>query len=85
MEASKANEKLSVSEVKPRFEEQQIKPTYWLFVARSDGSIEVYSLPDYRMVYLIENLPIGDAVLIDDTKNKSIKYVIVTLSIISDL
>ncbi|XP_058806106.1 cleavage and polyadenylation specificity factor subunit 1 isoform X2 [Phymastichus coffea] len=44
---------------------QEIKPSYWLFVYRDSGTLEVYSLPDFRLSYLIKNFGFGQCVLHD--------------------
>lgn len=44
---------------------QEIKPTYWLFVYRDSGTLELYSLPDLRLSYLIRNFGFGQNVLHD--------------------
>jgi cleavage and polyadenylation specificity factor subunit 1 len=44
---------------------QEIKPTYWLFVYRDSGTLEVYSLPELRLSYLIRNFGFGQNILHD--------------------
>ncbi|KAJ8681514.1 hypothetical protein QAD02_017306 [Eretmocerus hayati] len=44
---------------------QEIKPSYWLFVYRDSGTLEVYSLPDLRLSYLIRNFGFGQNILHD--------------------
>ncbi|XP_053680866.1 cleavage and polyadenylation specificity factor subunit 1 isoform X1 [Anopheles nili] len=44
---------------------QQVKPTYWLFAARENGTLEIYSMPDLKLVYLITNVGNGNKVLSD--------------------
>lgn len=51
--------------------ECKIKPvvrasaTYWLFVGRDNGTLEVYSVPDYSLVYYVKNFPMMPKVLVD--------------------
>ncbi|XP_055694304.1 cleavage and polyadenylation specificity factor subunit 1 [Lutzomyia longipalpis] len=44
---------------------QTSKPTYWLFVARANGNLEIYSMPDLKLTYLISNVANGNKVLTD--------------------
>ncbi|XP_041783632.1 cleavage and polyadenylation specificity factor subunit 1 [Anopheles merus] len=44
---------------------QQVKPTYWLFAARDNGTLEIYSMPDLKLVYLVTNVGNGNKVLSD--------------------
>lgn len=44
-------------------EEQQ--PTYWLFLTRDDGSLEVYSMPDVTLVYHINDFATAPQTLVD--------------------
>lgn len=44
---------------------QPIKPTYWLLVTRDNGNLEIYSMPDLKLVYLISNVGNGNKVLSD--------------------
>ena len=39
--------------------------TYWLFVARENGVLEVYSVPDYKLCYYIKNFPMTPKVISD--------------------
>lgn len=32
---------------------QQHKPTYWLFIVRDNGNLEIYNMPDLKLVYLV--------------------------------
>lgn len=49
---------------------QPVKPTYWLFVTRDNGNMEVFAMPDMRLVYIVTNVGVGNRVLSD-----SIEYV----------
>lgn len=40
------------------------KPTYWLFVVRSNGNMEIYSLPDMRLSFLVRGVINGAKVSI---------------------
>lgn len=44
-------------------------PTFWLFIVRENGVLEVYNLPDFKLVYLIKNFPLGTRVLVDSIQS----------------
>lgn len=44
---------------------QEIKPSYWLFVYRDNGVLEIRSIPDLYLSYLIKNFGFGQNVLHD--------------------
>nr|CAD7266443.1 unnamed protein product [Timema shepardi] len=46
---------------------QEIKPTYWLFLVRENGNMEMYTLPDFQQMYLVRNFGQGLRVLADST------------------
>lgn len=35
------------------------KPTYWLFVVRDNSNLEVYSIPDFKLSFYVNNLCCG--------------------------
>ncbi|XP_043282051.1 cleavage and polyadenylation specificity factor subunit 1 isoform X2 [Venturia canescens] len=51
---------------------QEVKPTYWLLVYRDSGTLEIYSLPDLRLSYLIRNFGYGQYVLHDSMESTSL-------------
>ena len=51
---------------------QEIKPTYWLLVYRDSGTLEIYSLPDLRLSYLIRNFGYGQYILHDSMESTSL-------------
>ncbi|KAG8038870.1 hypothetical protein G9C98_003177 [Cotesia typhae] len=51
---------------------QEIKPTYWLLVYRDSGTLEIYSLPDLHLSYLIRNFGLGQSVLHDSMESTNI-------------
>ncbi|XP_008551779.2 cleavage and polyadenylation specificity factor subunit 1 [Microplitis demolitor] len=51
---------------------QDIKPTYWLLVYRDSGTLEIYSLPDLHLSYLIRNFGLGQSVLHDSMESTNI-------------
>ncbi|XP_064466494.1 cleavage and polyadenylation specificity factor subunit 1-like [Ornithodoros turicata] len=50
------------------FEVKEVKPSYWVFVARENGVLEIYSLPDYKLCFLVKNFPMGQKVLVDSVQ-----------------
>ncbi|XP_077542747.1 cleavage and polyadenylation specificity factor subunit 1 isoform X1 [Haemaphysalis longicornis] len=50
------------------FEVKEVTPTFWLFVARENGVLEIYSLPDYKLCFLVKNFPMGQKVLVDSVQ-----------------
>lgn len=40
-------------------------PTFWLFIVRENGVLEIYNLPEFKLVYLVKNFPIGLRILVD--------------------
>lgn len=42
-----------------------IKPSYWLFVARENGNLEIYSVPDLKLMYLVTDVGSGNKILAD--------------------
>lgn len=52
---------------------QEIKPNYWMFVLRENGTLDIYSLPDFRPSFQIRHLGQGQRVLFDvlDTTQQS--------------
>lgn len=51
---------------------QELKPTYWLLVYRDSGTLEIYSLPDLRLSYLIKNFGFGQQVLHDSMESTTV-------------
>ncbi|XP_063696234.1 cleavage and polyadenylation specificity factor subunit 1 [Culicoides brevitarsis] len=44
---------------------QVFKPTYWVFVTRDNGNMEIYSMPDLKLTYLVNNVGNGNHFLAD--------------------
>lgn len=51
---------------------QEKKPTFWLLVYRDSGTLEIYSLPDLHLSYLIRNFGFGQYVLHDSMESTNI-------------
>ncbi|KAK7505375.1 hypothetical protein BaRGS_00003537 [Batillaria attramentaria] len=50
---------------------KEIEPTYWGLVARENGVLEIYSLPDFKLCYYVKNFPMGPKVLVDSKQTAS--------------
>ena len=44
------------------------EPTFWLFLVRENGVLEIYNQPEFRLVYLVKNFPMGPRVLVDSVQ-----------------
>lgn len=44
---------------------QPKKPTYWLFVIRDNGNMEIYFMPDMKLAYIVTNVGNGNKCLSD--------------------
>ncbi|XP_072946288.1 cleavage and polyadenylation specificity factor subunit 1 [Epargyreus clarus] len=45
------------------------KPTYWLFVVRDNGNLELYSLPEMRLSFLVRDVCAGHRILADSLES----------------
>ncbi|XP_031803231.1 cleavage and polyadenylation specificity factor subunit 1 [Sarcophilus harrisii] len=43
------------------------EPTHWCVLVRESGAMEIYQLPDWRLVFLVKNFPVGQRVLVDSS------------------
>ncbi|XP_054164327.1 cleavage and polyadenylation specificity factor subunit 1-like [Oppia nitens] len=51
---------------------QEVKsqePTYWLFIVRENGVLEIYSLPTFKITFLVKNFPMAPKVLVDSVQS----------------
>lgn len=44
---------------------QPKKPTFWLFVLRNNGNLEIYFMPDMKLAYIVTNVGNGNKFLSD--------------------
>ncbi|CAG9132552.1 unnamed protein product [Plutella xylostella] len=51
---------------------QDVKPTYWLFVVRDNGNLEIYSLPEMRLSFLVQGVCEGHRILADSLESVSV-------------
>lgn len=47
----------------------EIKPTFWLFVVRENANLEIYSIPDFKLCFIVRNISFGYKVLIDSLES----------------
>ncbi|XP_061597697.1 cleavage and polyadenylation specificity factor subunit 1-like isoform X1 [Cololabis saira] len=47
------------------------EPSHWCVICRENGVMEVYQLPDWRLVFLVKNFPVGQRVLVDSSSGQS--------------
>uniref|UniRef100_A0A8C5DHV7 Cleavage and polyadenylation specificity factor subunit 1 n=1 Tax=Gouania willdenowi TaxID=441366 RepID=A0A8C5DHV7_GOUWI len=47
------------------------EPTSWCMVVRENGVMEIYQLPEWRLVFLVKNFPVGQRVLVDSSSGQS--------------
>ncbi|GAA6069661.1 cleavage and polyadenylation specificity factor subunit 1 isoform X1, partial [Tachysurus ichikawai] len=47
------------------------EPSHWCMVVRENGVMEIYQLPDWRLVFLVKNFPVGQRVLVDSSAGQS--------------
>lgn len=44
---------------------QPIKPSYWLLVMRDNGNLEIYSVPDLKLMFMVTDVGMGNKILAD--------------------
>ncbi|XP_069051049.1 cleavage and polyadenylation specificity factor subunit 1 isoform X1 [Lepisosteus oculatus] len=49
----------------------KLEPTHWCVAVRENGVMEIYQLPDWRLVFLVKNFPVGQRVLVDSSSGQS--------------
>ncbi|XP_036411332.1 cleavage and polyadenylation specificity factor subunit 1 [Megalops cyprinoides] len=49
----------------------KVEPTHWCMIVRENGVMEIYQLPDWRLVFLVKNFPVGQRVLVDSSSGQS--------------
>lgn len=52
-------------EPKVEVKTEPIKPTYWCVVCRQNGLLEIYTLPDFKLVFYVKNFNMAPKVLVD--------------------
>lgn len=46
-------------------------PSHWCLLVRENGVMEIYQIPDWRLVFLVKNFPVGQRVLVDSSASQS--------------
>lgn len=46
-----------------------MRPTYWLFIVRDNSNLEIYSVPEFKLCFIVRNLCFGYKVLIDSLES----------------
>lgn len=49
-----------------------MKITHWLFVVRENSNLEIYSIPDFKLSFIVTNLCFGFKVLVDSLESVTI-------------
>ncbi|KAF4100149.1 cleavage and polyadenylation specificity factor subunit 1 [Onychostoma macrolepis] len=49
----------------------RLEPSHWCLLVRENGVMEIYQLPDWRLVFLVKNFPVGQRVLVDSSASQS--------------
>ena len=44
---------------------ETVNPTWWCVVCRDNGVLEIYTLPDFKLVFLVKNFNMAPRVLVD--------------------
>ncbi|XP_032830400.1 cleavage and polyadenylation specificity factor subunit 1 isoform X1 [Petromyzon marinus] len=47
------------------------EPTFWSALVRDSGVLEIYQLPEWRLVFLVKNFPVGQRVLVDSSSGQA--------------
>uniref|UniRef100_A0A1A8MHN9 Cleavage and polyadenylation specificity factor subunit 1 n=3 Tax=Nothobranchius pienaari TaxID=704102 RepID=A0A1A8MHN9_9TELE len=47
------------------------EPSHWCVIIRENGVMEIYQLPEWRLVFLVKNFPVGQRVLVDSSSGQS--------------
>uniref|UniRef100_M3ZUF3 Cleavage and polyadenylation specificity factor subunit 1 n=1 Tax=Xiphophorus maculatus TaxID=8083 RepID=M3ZUF3_XIPMA len=47
------------------------EPSHWSVIIRDNGVMEIFQLPDWRLVFLVKNFPVGQRVLVDSSSGQS--------------
>ncbi|XP_035428189.1 cleavage and polyadenylation specificity factor subunit 1 [Cygnus atratus] len=47
--------------------QHRAEPTHWCVLVRENGAMEIYQLPEWRLVFLVKNFPMGQRVLVDSS------------------
>ncbi|KAL3859426.1 hypothetical protein ACJMK2_009649 [Sinanodonta woodiana] len=48
---------------------KEVKPSYWCIICRENGCLEIWSMPDFKMVFYVKNFTHGQKVLVDSMQS----------------
>ncbi|XP_017276548.1 cleavage and polyadenylation specificity factor subunit 1 isoform X1 [Kryptolebias marmoratus] len=51
--------------------QSKAEPSHWCVIIRDNGVMEIYQLPEWRLVFLVKNFPVGQRVLVDSSSGQS--------------
>lgn len=54
-----------------------VKPTWWCVACRDNGVMEIYTLPDFKLVFLVKNFNMAPRVLVDSGSTSAARYTVV--------
>ena len=54
--------------------EEVVKPTWWCVVCRDNGVMEIYTLPDFKLVFLVKNFNMAPRVLVDSGSASAARF-----------
>ena len=46
-------------------QDKVVKPTWWCVACRDNGVMEIYSIPDFKLAFLVKNFNMAPRVLVD--------------------
>lgn len=49
-------------------------PTWWCVACRENGVMEIYTLPDFKLVFLVKNFNMAPRVLVDSGSASAARY-----------
>lgn len=51
-----------------------VTPTWWCVACRENGVMEIYTLPDFKLVFLVKNFNMAPRVLVDSGSASAGRY-----------
>ncbi|XP_043073522.1 cleavage and polyadenylation specificity factor subunit 1 [Puntigrus tetrazona] len=70
-EPSRSSAALSSSQTGRESGQSRQEPSHWCLLVRENGVMEIYQLPEWRLVFLVKNFPVGQRVLVDSSASQS--------------
>lgn len=66
-------------------EEKVVKLTWWCVVCHDNGVMEIYTLPDFSLVFLVKNFNMAPRVLVDSGSALAARYIYMACTFIISL